>query len=207
MYENNSLKYYPINRWISRFQEMSLQKKDAAVQMDNDGNIKVVQKQSEPTCDTTGEAYETWINKLFEAAQRAVPKGYAQVTLGQLVVADRELFVRLADRLEGQLQKPIGAEKPMDAALRELSDSHDINQFLQPLAEGQLQKPIGAEKPMDAALRELSDSHDINQFLQPLASPPPPPHPNKRPLKDPPSGQWLSDAREHFGPFCRPHYF
>ena len=116
MYENNSLKYYPINRWISRFQEMSLQKKDAAVQMDNDGNIKVVQKQSEPTCDTTGmfalrqafqrrslafdvghlcsfEAYETWINKLFEAAQRAVPKGYAQVTLGQLVVADRELFV------------------------------------------------------------------------------------------------------------------
>ena len=85
------------------------------MQMDNDGNIKVVQKQSEPTCDTTGmfalrqafqrrslafdvghlcsfEAYETWINKLFEAA-RAVPKGYAQVTLGQLVVADRELFV------------------------------------------------------------------------------------------------------------------
>ena len=183
MYENNSLKYYPINRWISRFQEMSLQKKDAAVQMDNDGNIKVVQKQSEPTCDTTGmfalrqafqrrslafdvghlcsfEAYETWINKLFEAAQRAVPKGYAQVTLGQLVVADRELFVRLADRLEGQLQKP-----------------------------------IGAEKPMDAALRELSDSHDINQFLQPLASPPPLPHPNKRPLKDPPSGKGLAKGK------------
>eukprot|EP00439_Symbiodinium_sp_Y106_P011278 s12762_g1.t1 len=119
------------------------------------------------------EAYETWINKLFEAAQRAVPKGYAQVTLGQLVVADRELFVRLADRLEGQLQKPIGADRELFVRLADR-------------LEGQLQKPIGAEKPMDAALRELSDSHDINQFLQPLAGPPPPPHPNKRPLKDPP---------------------
>ena len=97
MYENNSLKYHPINRWISRFQEMSLQKKDAAVQMDNDGNIKVVQKQSEPTCDTTGmfalrqafqrrslafdvghlcsfEAYETWINKLLKRLSGPFPR-------------------------------------------------------------------------------------------------------------------------------------
>ena len=153
MCENNTLKYLPINRWVSRFQEMSLQKKDASVQMDNEGNLKVVQKQTDPTCDTTGmyalrqafqrrslafdlgnlctfEAFETWINKLFEAVQRSVPKGYTSVTLGQIVIADREMFVRLADRLEGQLQKPIGAEKPMDSALRELSESPDINQFL-----------------------------------------------------------------------------
>ncbi|OLP98658.1 hypothetical protein AK812_SmicGene18869 [Symbiodinium microadriaticum] len=136
MYENNTLKYLPINRWVSRFQEMSLQKKDSSVQMDNEGNLKVVQKQTDPTCDNlcTFEAFETWINKLFEAVQRSVPKGYTSVTLGQIVIADREMFVRLADRLEGQLQKPIGAEKPMDSALRELSESQDINQFLQPLA-------------------------------------------------------------------------
>ncbi|CAE7222566.1 unnamed protein product [Symbiodinium sp. CCMP2592] len=54
MYENNTLKYIPINRWISRFQEMSLQKKDSAVQMDNEGNLKVIQKKPEPTCDTAG---------------------------------------------------------------------------------------------------------------------------------------------------------
>ena len=104
MYENNTLKYLPINCWISRFQEMSLPKKDAAVQMDNDGNIKVVQKHSDATCDTRGmftlsqvehrslafdvghlctfETFETWINKLFEAAQRAVPKGSTEATLG-----------------------------------------------------------------------------------------------------------------------------
>ena len=40
------------------------------------------------------------------------------------MVADREHFVWLADRLEGHLQKPIGAERPMDAAFCELSDSH-----------------------------------------------------------------------------------
>ncbi|CAE7467862.1 unnamed protein product, partial [Symbiodinium necroappetens] len=40
----------------------------------------------------------------------------------------QEGHVRLADRFEGQLQKPIGAEKPMDSALRELSESHDTNQ-------------------------------------------------------------------------------
>ncbi|CAE7811948.1 unnamed protein product [Symbiodinium sp. CCMP2592] len=172
MYENNTLKYIPINRWISRFQEMSLQKKDSAVQMDNEGNLKVIQKKPEPTCDTTGmyplrqafqrrslafdlghlcsfEAMETWINKLFEAVQRTVPKGYVAVSLGQVVTADRELFVRLADMLEGQLQKP-----------------------------------IGVEKPMDAALRDLSGSQEINQFLQPLVAPPPAPHPTKRPFKE-----------------------
>ncbi|CAE7830851.1 unnamed protein product [Symbiodinium sp. CCMP2592] len=156
MYENNTLKYIPINRWISRFQEMSLQKKDSAVQMDNEGNLKVIQKKPEPTCDTTGmyplrqafqrrslafdlghlcsfEAMETWINKLFEAVQRTVPEGYVAVSLVQVVTADRELFVRLADMLEGQLQKPIGVEKPMDAALRDLSGSQEITQFLQPL--------------------------------------------------------------------------
>ena len=75
----------------------------------------------------TFETSETWINKLFEAAQRAVSKGFHRGdsrTLGQLVVADREHFVWLADRLEGHLQKPIGAERPMDAAFCELSDSH-----------------------------------------------------------------------------------
>ncbi|CAE7029847.1 unnamed protein product [Symbiodinium sp. CCMP2592] len=172
MYENNTLKYIPINRWISRFQEMSLQKKDSAVQMDNEGNLKVVQKKPEPTCDTTGmyplrqafqrrslafdlghlcsfEAMETWINQLFEAVQRTVPKGYVAVSLGQVVTADRELFVRLADKLEGQLQKP-----------------------------------IGVEKPMDAALRDLSGSQEINQFLQPMVAPPPAPHPTKRPFKE-----------------------
>ncbi|CAE7806588.1 unnamed protein product [Symbiodinium sp. CCMP2592] len=172
MYENNTLKYIPINRWISRFQEMSLQKKDSAVQMDNEGNLKVIQKKPQPTCDTTGmyplrqafqrrslafdlghlcsfEAMETWINKLFEAVQRTVPKGYVAVSLGQVVTADRELFVRLADMLEGQLQKP-----------------------------------IGVEKPMDAALRDLSGSQEINQFLQPLVAPPPAPHPTKRPFKE-----------------------
>ncbi|CAE7664556.1 unnamed protein product [Symbiodinium sp. CCMP2592] len=172
MYENNTLKYIPINRWISRFQEMSPQKKDSAVQMDNEGNLKVIQKKPEPTCDTAGmyplrqafqrrslafdlghlcsfEAMETWINKLFEAVQRTVPKGYVAVSLGQVVTADRELFVRLADMLEGQLQKP-----------------------------------IGVEKPMDAALRDLSGSQEINQFLQPLVAPPPAPHPTKRPFKE-----------------------
>ena len=55
------------------------------------------------------------------------------MSLSQIVAADKELFVRAANNLEGKLQKPVGAAKPLDAELKRLSVSHDITQFLSPL--------------------------------------------------------------------------
>ncbi|CAE7892485.1 unnamed protein product, partial [Symbiodinium necroappetens] len=54
MIENNTLKYLPMNRWISRSQELALRKNDPAVSLDNEGNIKISGKTPDLTCDTSG---------------------------------------------------------------------------------------------------------------------------------------------------------
>ncbi|CAE7242441.1 unnamed protein product [Symbiodinium sp. CCMP2592] len=156
MLENNSLRYLPMNRWTSRSQELSLAKKDSSIQIDAEGNLKLGTKVPDPVCDTNGayalrqaffrrslaldlgnlctfEVMEEWVNTIFELTQRQVPTGYTKVSLSQIVAADKELFIRAANNLEGKLQKPVGATKPLDAELKRLSVSHDITQFLSPL--------------------------------------------------------------------------
>ena len=39
---NNLLQYLPMNRWTSRAQELSLAKKDSSIQIDSEGNLKLV---------------------------------------------------------------------------------------------------------------------------------------------------------------------
>ena len=169
MLESNSLKYVPMNRWTSRAQELSLAKKDPAIQVDAEGAIKVGSKAPEATCDVGGayalrqaflrrslafdlghlasfHVMETYVSTLFEHLQRPVPKGYASITLGQIISADKELFVRAAHELDGKLQSP-----------------------------------AGSGRPLDAAITALSVSQGVTQFLLPMPVPPPPPHPVKRP--------------------------
>ena len=118
--------------------------------------MKVKTKAPDLTCDTSGayalrqaftrrslafdqaalcslHALEGWANDLFALLSRQAPKRYATVSLNQIVAADRELFSKVADKLEGQLQKPAGAAKPMDAVVGGLSKCHEITQFLMPL--------------------------------------------------------------------------
>ena len=156
MLENNLLRYLPMNRWTSRAQELSLAKKDSTIQLEADGTLKLGTKAPDPVCDTNGayalrqaffrrslamdlanvctyEVMEEWANSLFELLQRQPPPGCAKVSLSQIVAADKELFVRAANNLEGKLQKPVGAAKPLDAELKRLSVSHEITQFLSPL--------------------------------------------------------------------------
>ncbi|CAE7211849.1 unnamed protein product, partial [Symbiodinium sp. KB8] len=157
MIENNTLKYLPMNRWISRSQELALRKNDPAVSLDNEGNIRISGKTPDLTCDTPGlyalrQAFqrralafdlghlatfgcmEAWTNDIFERTQRTPPKGYAAVSIGQLISADREMFVQAAHRLEGKLQGAPSGTRPLDGVLKELSVSHEVIQYLLPLA-------------------------------------------------------------------------
>ena len=166
MIENNTLKYLPLNRWISRSQELALRKSDPAVSLDNEGNIKIGGKTPDLTCDTSGlfalrQAFqrralafdlghlatfgcmEAWTNDIFERTQRTPPKGYAPVNIGQLLSADRELFVQAAHRLEGKLQGASSGTRPMDSVLKEISVSPEVMQYLLPLAvAGSTSSPV-----------------------------------------------------------------
>ena len=156
MLESNSLRYVPMNRWTSRAQELSLAKKDPLIQVDAEGAIKVGAKAPESTCDIGGayalrqaflrrslafdlghmasfHVMETYVSTLFEYLQRPVPKGYSSVSLGQVLAADKELFVRAAHELDGKLQGPAGSSRPLDAAITSLSVSQSVIQFLLPI--------------------------------------------------------------------------
>ena len=155
MLESNSLRYVPMNRWTSRAQELSLAKKDPAIQVDAEGTIKMGSKTPEATCEIGGayalrqaflrrslafdlghlasfHVMESYVSTLFEYLQRPVPKGYSTVSLGQILSADKELFVRAAHELDGKLQSPAGSARPLDAVITSLSASQSVIQFLLP---------------------------------------------------------------------------
>ena len=156
MIESNTLKYIPLNRWVSRSQELALRKSDPAVSLDSEGKLKVGGKNPELTCDTSGlyalrQAFhrralafdlghlatfgcmDAWTNDIFERTQRTPPKGYAPVNIGQLLAADKELFVQAAHRLEGQLQGAASGSRPLDLVMKELCVSPEVVQHLLPL--------------------------------------------------------------------------
>ena len=93
MIESNTLKYIPLNRWVSRSQELALRKSDPAVSLDSEGKLKVGGKNPELTCDTSGlyalrQAFhrralafdlghlatfgcmDAWTNDIFERTQK-----------------------------------------------------------------------------------------------------------------------------------------
>ena len=199
MIENNTLKYLPMNRWISRSQELALRKNDPAVSLDNEGNIKISGKTPDLTCDTSGlyalrQAFqrralafdlghlatfgcmEAWTNDIFERTQRAPPKGYAAVSIGQIISADRELFVQAAHRLEGKLQGAPSGTRPLDSVLKELSVSHEVIQYLLPLAAA-------------------GTSPNPPQPPKKVQVDPPPPPPEDAALRDPRGGGKLKKPR------------
>ena len=156
MLETGSLKYIPMNRWISRAHELTLVKRDSAIHVDSEGGLKLAPKAQEPTCETTGafslrQAFtrrslaldlarvatfgvmETWVGSLFELTLRPAPKGFQTVSLGQLVSADKQLFVLAAHALEGRLGSSSASVRPLDSEIQRLSNSHEVTQFLMPL--------------------------------------------------------------------------
>ena len=198
MIENNTLKYLPMNRWISRSQELALRKNDPAVSLDNEGNIKISGKTPDLTCDTSGlyalrQAFqrralafdlghlatfgvEAWTNDIFERTQRVPPKGYA-ASIGQIISADREMFVQAAHRLEGKLQGVPSGTRPLDGMLKELSVSHEVIQYLLPLAA------TGASPNLPPPPKKVQVD-------------PPPPPPEDATLRDPRGGGKLKKARK-----------
>ena len=79
------------------------------------------------------ETLESWVTKLFNATQRAPPKGYSHVSLAHVVNTDREFFSLVAQEVEGQLQVMPGSKKPLDSAVQKFMTSDEVVQFLTPL--------------------------------------------------------------------------
>lgn len=116
MVETGILTYIKPEQCCSRAQEVASIRKDQSVSTDVHGVLKVASKAAEVTCDANTEiklraallrrslamdlaelasftTIETWVQFLFAQLVKDPPKGFAKVSLQQILDCDRQLFV------------------------------------------------------------------------------------------------------------------
>lgn len=153
MLESGVLSYIEPGKCTSRAQEIQAVKRDRSIQVEGDGRLRVVNKHQDQTCEVSTDArlraawrrrslamdqaglcsfieIERWIEHLFNLQCREVPKGWAPLTLQQLISADKALFIHASENLAGNLVSVTGAPKPFDLQIKQLMYANEIVQHL-----------------------------------------------------------------------------
>ncbi|CAE7516537.1 unnamed protein product, partial [Symbiodinium sp. CCMP2456] len=152
--EQGTISWVAPEKCASRAEEMQQSKKDRALQLTLDGQIKVQAKSGEVRCNASTDsklraawqrrslamdmaglatfiAVERWVHHLFATFAREVPDGYAPIQLKQLVEADKRLFMLAAECLPADLRAArAGEETPLDKQIGLLMYSPEISQYL-----------------------------------------------------------------------------
>eukprot|EP00435_Cladocopium_sp_Y103_P026690 s1712_g6.t1 len=92
--------------------------------------------------------HEIWVQQLLGQLTRDPPAGFARVTTGQVIRADREMFTIMAEEIQCSLQPDAAGKFPMEEKLRVLRTDPRVTMFLLPLPKGQ---PRDSEKPSASA--------------------------------------------------------
>ncbi|CAE7804359.1 unnamed protein product [Symbiodinium sp. CCMP2592] len=166
----------------SRADEMQINKKDKALQLMPDGQIKVNSKAAEVRCEASTDSklraawqrrslamdmagiatfivVEKWVHHLFSVFARDVPEGYAPIQLRQMVNADKRLFMLAAEGLPADLRasRP-GDRTPLDDQIIMLMFSPEISQYLVPMPKPHVPPPPPGGKALAESLkRALSE--------------------------------------------------
>lgn len=164
MYESGILTYIKPEQCCSRAQEVLVVKKYPSITTDANGMLKVGSKTSDPTCEANSEiklrgalqrrhlamdqanlasfsVMEQWAQLLFAHLLKEQPRGFSKVTLQQILDCDRQLFVLASHQTMGKLQSTPPAERPLDKAVKALSESTEILQYLSPMPAGKSHDP------------------------------------------------------------------
>ena len=156
MIETGVLTYVKAEHCCSRSQEVEAVKKDPTVSTDASGMLKIGTKQSDASCEAnselklraawqrknlamdlaglaTFEVTESWTQYLFTQLLKEQPKGFAKISLQQLVDCDKHMWVLASHMTMGKLSSSPGETKPLDAAIGKLKDSTEVLQYLTPV--------------------------------------------------------------------------
>lgn len=156
--DESQLKYMPVESCTCRLQEISGIKKVPTTMTDKNGFIRVGEVPEELTLICGGDLFkvrqallrralaydqsgiirfeimELWHNHLLEALQRDPPPGHRRVTLEQMLLADREIFIRMIESCRsGLLPDVVTGVGPADSAMSRLQLDARITVFLLPL--------------------------------------------------------------------------
>lgn len=174
MIEDGVLVHLPLEKCLSRHDEIQNQKTEQQVTFDSQGNLKITKKAADLSCDTTGELrlrqaltrkalafdqaglcsfgkLEEWHTQMMNATMRTPPSGHKYVSMQQVLNADRELWSLLSQETRGTLRVGPGEDPPLDQKLGELRISPQILCYMTPLPGAVHDKPKAATTPAPAA--------------------------------------------------------
>ena len=156
MCEENVISYVKPELCTSRAQEILSSKQSQSFALSSDGNLKVKGHDADLECGVTGEmklreafrrralamdlaqmvsytVSEEWHAFLFLSIQRDPPKGFRSVSLGQIIAADKRLWILVSEATRGNVVANGAAPKPCDAVVTATSTKPEVMNFLSPL--------------------------------------------------------------------------
>ena len=158
IYEDNRLAYVDLTTCTSKDAEVkasSSSKEDKHLTIDASGNVRMKGQQWKIEADISSDLllqyalerrglaleqanifaydlHDMWVSKLFEARYREPPVNYSRVTQQQMIHADKQLFVKLAELTRGGIQLQ-GSSMPVDDVMVEAMNSTEVQHLLQPM--------------------------------------------------------------------------
>ena len=177
---NNSVVYLPPHKFPSRRSELAQDKPRKEIILDSGSTLKVQDKLPELTCDTASEllltqalarralamdlmqlasykVMEAYNALLMSHMQAPQILGYSKVNVQQILKADQQAWVRLAEKLKDGVRRRADGTLPMDEAIRNLENDPQFTFFLLPLPTAHKRVlDESYERPAKSAVRSAS---------------------------------------------------
>ena len=154
--EEGVVQYIELTKCTSRQQETLAEKTTPALSFNAEGDIKVTKTTAKLETNISGEsrlrlafqrralAYdlagvasyqvqERWAQKLFDKLHEAVPAGYRQLTVDQLIAADQALWVHVSNETASVMNTLVHGEKAVDAAINKWAEHPEVRFHILPL--------------------------------------------------------------------------
>ena len=188
MGESGILSYIKPEQCCSRAQEVHSVKKDLSVSTDAAGMLKLGTKSSEPTCEANTElklklawqrrnlamdlagiasfeVAEGWTQLLFSHLLRDQPRGFAKVSLQQILDCDRQLFTMASHRTMGSLRETADQSKPLDEAFSSLREASEVLQYLMPMPVQKTHEAPSASSTRPEKVQKVDKGKNSNKGL------------------------------------------
>lgn len=176
-FEENCVKLIELTACTSREQEIRSDKTTPQITFDHSGNIKVTKQSQVTECSIQGdirlraaftrrslayelagvasfEVMEGWSQLLFDRVCQEPPSGYKHVSIEQVMVADRKLWVKVSEETRSRVTGLTNGRKNVDLAIEKFAHNPEVQFHMLPL-------PLG----------QSSNASSSNQRFQPYAAP------------------------------------
>ena len=185
MLQTNSVTYLPPHKFVSRKAELSVEKPPKQIVLDSASHLTVKGVESEMTCETGTDLLlrdaltrralaldmvgvasfsivEAYNRFLMSHLRDTPPPGYNKVTIHQILKADREGWLRLAEKATDGIKKNAVGTSPLDALFPALESDPKVAFHLLPLPGGLSSSAKAASAPSQPAVNQTPKGGNQN---------------------------------------------